>query len=105
MCAHICMHNIFFLIETNTTYVNIIYHHIFKKFMRVKIIMYNSFKQRIWWKTQASDDTYGKTQVQISKIRKLFLDGMECLWGKVARRLGKWLTYVYFGQSGRKGID
>ncbi|KAL6342305.1 hypothetical protein AAG906_007519 [Vitis piasezkii] len=37
--------------------------------------------------------------------RQPFLDGMKCLWGKDAKGLGKWLIYVYFGQSGRREID
>ncbi|RVW76360.1 putative ribonuclease H protein [Vitis vinifera] len=38
------------------------------------------------------------------QLRQPFLGGMEGLWEKDARRLGKWRLYVFFGQFGRREI-
>ena len=45
---------------------------------------------------------FGVAWVLLVQLRKLSLDGMEHLWGKLVKRRGK--LYVYFGQYGRKEI-
>ena len=38
-----------------------------------------------------------------TRLRRLSLGGMGPLCYKFGKRLGRWPTYVFFGQCGRKG--
>ncbi|RVW99041.1 Transposon TX1 uncharacterized 149 kDa protein [Vitis vinifera] len=66
-------------------------------------LLLHCVKTRVLWNLLFS--LFGVSYTLSCTVNELFLDGMECLWGKCARGLGKWLLYVYYGQSGRRGID